>query len=136
MKWRETTFLAHLINAGILGAVMLVAPGRLLSLLGWTPIDPIMSRLLGAATLALAWTSYRGWRIVAGAEGAALAAVDEARIGLVVQTEAMYTLLACVGLLRHLLYGRWPWYAWLLLADYVLFAVAWIVCAVPRRQDS
>jgi len=42
--------------------------------------------------------------------------------------------LACVGLLRHLLNGMWPWYAWLLLADYAAFAAAWIVCAVPQRR--
>ena len=136
MKWKEYTFLAHLINAGILGAVLLLAPGRFLALLGWAPIDPIMSRLLGSVTLALAWSSYRGWRIMAGTQGAALEASDEARIGLLVQMEAMYTLLACVGLLRHLLHGRWPWYAWLLLADYALFACAWIGCAVPQRKSA
>ena len=136
MKWRRTTFLAHLINAGVLGAIMLAAPGRLLSLLGWTPIDPVISRLLGAATLALAWTSFRAWRMIAGAEGTAMAATDEAQIGMLVQMEAMYTLLACVGLLRHLTQGRWPWYAWLLFADYALFAIAWIGCAVPQRRSS
>ena len=136
MKWRETTFLVHLINAGVLGAIMLVAPGRLLSLVGWAPIDPIMSRLLGAVTVALAWTSLQGWRIIAGADGAALGTEEEAKVGLLVQMEAMYTLLASVGLLRHLLYGRWPWYAWLLFADYALFAIAWIVCAIPQRRSS
>jgi hypothetical protein len=40
------------------GLLMLIPPGRPLTLLGWAPIDPMISRLLGAALLALGWSSF------------------------------------------------------------------------------
>lgn len=49
----KITFVVYALTALLFGLALLVAPGRLLTYLGWAPIDPIMSRLLGAAVLAL-----------------------------------------------------------------------------------
>ncbi len=109
------TFLVHAVVALLFGAPLLIAPGRTLELFGWTPIDPIMSRLYGAALLGLAWASYRGWR--AAVRGDVL---------ILLQAEAVFTVLGSLGLLRHLLSGSWPWYVWLIFIVMVLFAIAWI----------
>ncbi|MGD8462614.1 MAG: hypothetical protein PVI09_01985 [Anaerolineae bacterium] len=122
-KALKTTFLVHALIAAASGAVLLLIPGRFLLWLGWAPIDPIMSRLLGAALLALAWSSFQGWR-----------AREWADVATLVQAEAVFTVLACVGLLRHLLFGRWPLMVWLLFAVFAAFAVAWIVFLVRHRE--
>jgi hypothetical protein len=92
------------------GVPMFLVPGRLLEVVGWAPIDPIVSRLLGAALLSMAWAALRqgAWVPLLGG----MAARDEER--------ALYALLGCVGMLRHLLFAHWPWYAWAVLAGHVL----------------
>ena len=122
-KALKTTFLVHAVFAALGGAILLLIPGRFLLWLGWAPIDPIMSRLFGAALLALAWSSFQGWR-----------AREWAQVAPLVQLEAVFTGLACVGLLRHLLFGRWPLMVWLLFAVFLAFAIAWSVFLVQHRE--
>ena len=55
----------------------------------------------GAALLALSWSSLRGYL-----------ADDWEQVEIVVELEAAFTVLASIGLLRHLLVGSWPWYTW------------------------
>lgn len=114
-KGLKLTFLIHAIVSLVAGALLLIIPGRFLLLLGWAPIDPILSRVLGAAFLALAWSSFRGWR-----------ASEWLQVELVVEMEVAFTVLACVGLLRHLLFARYPLIVWLDFAVFFLFAIAWI----------
>ena len=120
-KTLKYTFLVHAVVAVVFGLPMLIAPGRFLQAFGWKPIDPITSRILGAALLALAWSSYRGWR-----------AREWAQVAIVVEIEAVYTVLACVGLLRHLLFARYPAIVWLDFAIFALFAIAWVVSLVKK----
>jgi len=114
-KTLKTLFLVHAVVGVIFGLPMLIAPGRFLTALGWAPIDPIVSRLLGAALLAVAWSSYRGSQ-----------ADDRARVGILVEMEAAYCVLGCVGMLRHLLFSTYPFLPCLVFAILALFAVAWI----------
>ena len=116
-------FLIHAIVSAVLGALLLVIPGRFLGWFGWLPIDPIISRLLGAALLALAWGSLRGWQ-----------AAGQAQIAILLELEAVFCVLASIGMLRHLLVASYPWYAWLLLAGFVAFAIAWIYALATRRR--
>ena len=118
----KATFLVHAVVGVVAGLLLFLIPGRFLGVVGWGPIDPIASRLLGAAMLALAWSSLRGWR-----------ASEWAEVAILVELEVVFTVLACVGLLRHLLFGWWPWVPWFVLALYALFAVAWIVFFVQGR---
>jgi hypothetical protein len=113
-KALRTTFLIHTIVSVVSGALLLVIPGRFLQAIGWAPIDPIASRVLGAAMLAVAWSSFRGWR-----------AADWHAVAIVVEMEVVLTTLACVGLLRHLLVARYPFIVWLFFAIFLVFAVAW-----------
>jgi hypothetical protein len=102
---------------------LLIAPGRFLEIFGWAPIDPIVSRLLGAAMLGLGWSSYRGWR-----------AAGWDQVAFVVEAEAVFTVLASLGFIRHLLGGSWPWYVWMEFAIFAIFAVAWIYHLATRRR--
>ena len=121
-KALKTTFLVHCVVALVAGALLLIVPGRLLLALGWAPIDPIVSRILGAALLALAWSSFRGWR-----------ATERKQVGIVVEMEAVFTVLGCVALLRHLLFARYPLVPWLVFAVLLVFAVAWIFFLVKKE---
>lgn len=117
-------FLIHAIVSVVFGVLLLGIPGRFLGLLGWAPIDPIISRMLGAAFLALAWGSYRGWR-----------ASDKAQVRALVEVEAVFCVLACVGLLRHLVVAIWPWYVWLSFASFAAFAIAWIYALLRGMRN-
>ena len=120
-KALKITFLVHGIVSLLLGALMLLIPGRFLTFLGWAPIDPIISRLLGAALLALAWSSFRGWR-----------AKERAQVVVLIEVEAAFTILGAIGLLRHLLIANYPWMVWLLFAGLAAFAVAWVVAWLKK----
>ena len=120
----KVTFLVHGIVAVVLGVLLLAVPGRVLSVLGWQPIDPIMARFLGAAFLALAWGDVRGWRALSWSE-----------VHIFVEVQLAFAALAAVGLLRHLLEGRWPAMAWILFVVFVLFAVAWLVALLSRQEQ-
>ncbi|MBN1138187.1 MAG: hypothetical protein JXM73_16475 [Anaerolineae bacterium] len=114
-KWLRILFLVHAVVAVIGGLPLLLAPGRTLDLFGWAPIDPLLSRILGAALLALAWSSWRGWR-----------GATQAQAALLIEVEAIFTTLTCAGLLRQLLGASWPWYVWLLFGVFAAFAAAWV----------
>jgi len=119
--WVRILFLVHMVVAAVLGALLLVAPGRFLGWLGWAPVDPLLSRVLGAALLALAWSSFRGWR-----------ARQWAQVAVLLELEAAFTILGAIGLLRHLLIANYPWMVWTLFAVLAAFAVAWVVARLKR----
>jgi hypothetical protein len=121
-KALKTTFVIHAVVSFLAGAPLLIVPGLTLTLLGWAPIDPRASRVLGAALLALAWGSFRGWL-----------AIDRARVAILIETEAVFTVLTSVGLLRHLLSGGWPLLPWLVFVVFLVFALAWI-CFLVRKE--
>ena len=114
-KSLKYTFLIHVVVSLIFGAALLLAPGRTLGLFGWAPIDPLISRLLGAALLALAWSSYRGW-----------GASSYEQVSVLVEMEVIFTVFGSVGLLRHLIKAWYPWYVWFVFSVLVVFAIAWI----------
>jgi len=115
-KFLKPIFLIHAIVALIIGAPLLIIPGRFLGAVGWAPVEPVINRILGAALLALAWSSFRGWR-----------ATDKAQVTFLVEMETAFTVLGCVGVVRHLLFAHYPLIVWLVLATLALFAIAWIV---------
>jgi hypothetical protein len=50
--------------------------------------------------------------------------------------EVAFTVLGCVGLLRHLLFARYPFIVWLDLIVLLLFAIAWIVFLARGQSVS
>jgi len=115
------TFLVHALVTLLFGAALLAAPGRTLGLFGWAPVDPLLSRVLGAALLALAWSSFRGVR-----------AAERGQVALLVELETVFCVLASLGLLRQTVGSYYPWYVWTLLGVYALFAVAWVWALVKK----
>jgi hypothetical protein len=124
-KALKFTFLLHGIVAFLVGAPLLAAPGRFLNLFGWAPVDPLLDRVLGAALLGLAWSSYRGWR-----------AVDNAQVPILVEMEAIFCVLASLGFLRHLLIAWYPPIVWVVFAILVVFAIAWIVFWIKKPKAN
>ena len=120
-KSLRNTFLVHAVVAVLAGLPMLIVPGRWLDVFGWMPIDPIMTRLVGAALLALGWGSFRGWR-----------AAVRGDVEILIQVEAVFTVLSTLALLRHLTGGSWPWYVWAMFIVFLLFAIAWIYHLVRK----
>ncbi|MFN2188150.1 MAG: hypothetical protein ACK2T3_05250 [Candidatus Promineifilaceae bacterium] len=126
------TFLVHAIVAAIMGILLLLIPGEFLPLFGWPKagIDPLVSRVLGAAILAFGWSSYRGWR-----------ALDWGQVRIIVEAEVVFTVLAVLGMLRHIIgfeqpfefwINNWPFGVWLIFFTFVAFAIAFIV-ALRRK---
>ena len=109
------TFLAFTLVAALFGLPLLIAPGRFLGFFDWAPIDPLISRMLGSALLALAW----------GAFSAARSKNTELARGLV-QVNAAFCVLAAFGMLRNMLGAWWPFMTWFVLALYAVFALLFI----------
>jgi hypothetical protein len=133
----RATFLVHMIVALVLGAALLLVPGRTLSLLGWVPeqvqfpvqskgivlaapgtslVDPVITRLLGAALLALGFSSFLGWR-----------AGRREQVKLLVQTEFVFCVVGIVAILSGLftLLRPMPAIGWVIAAILLVFAVLW-----------
>ncbi|UCC63534.1 MAG: hypothetical protein JSV36_00275 [Anaerolineae bacterium] len=118
-------FLVHAAVDFLFGILLFLIPGRLLQWVGWKPIDPIISRVLGAALLALAWSSFRGWR-----------AAERSQVVFTVEMEAAFTVLGCIALLRHLLSAPYPAMVWIVFAIMGVFAVTWIVFLVRQWRQQ
>lgn len=129
----RTTFLVHWIFGGILGVALFLAPGRLLTLLGWvdqwvqlpqsdqsipgtTFVDAVVVRSLGAALLGLAFASFLGWR-----------AGKWDSVALIVQTELVYCILGLLALISGIfLMGRpMPAVGYVLMLILAVFTIAW-----------
>jgi hypothetical protein len=108
-------FLVNAIIWIVLGVLMLAMPGRFLQWLAWGGTDPILSRIVGAALLALAWGDLRAWRGLSWSEGAVF-----------VEVQLVFSALVSLGILRHLLVGSWPTMVWILFAVFAIFTVAWL----------
>jgi len=122
------TFGVHWIVALLLGLPLLIAPGRFFDLIEWAPTRPeavaalpLVSRMFGAVLIGLAWGSFRSWR-----------ASTWEQVAFIVELEIIFTVLAAVGLLRHLLFDDYPWTVWATTALLVLFALAWIIAYIRK----
>jgi len=121
----QTAFLIHFAISLIFGLPLLIIPGRSLLLMDWWPIDPVISRLLGAALLAMAlgdWLCYQAteWEV----------------IEVLLQFHIVFTVLGAIGLLRHLLFVTTPAFAWVCLVILVIFAAVWIYFFLTDRPEA
>jgi hypothetical protein len=120
----KVVFLVNAIIWVVLGVLLLAIPGRFLEWLAWSPIDPMISRVLGGAFLALAWGDFRAWRGLTWSE-----------VTVFVEVQLVFSLLASVGLLRHLLKSGFPVQPWILLAIFAIFTVAWLGALLNRQRQ-
>lgn len=124
-KLFKPTLLTNMVVGFLVGLFLLAMPGRFLALIRWAPIDPIMSRVLGAALLAMAWGSWRMWQ-----------ASSQPQAKWLVEIQLGFTLLAAVGILRHLVEGGWPLMAWIIFGVFGLFALLWLAVLMSARSQS
>jgi hypothetical protein len=134
-KGLRNTFLVHTIFSAILGLALFVIPGRVLTWLGWIPekyevtaggtsviasgtllVDPVITRVLGAALLALAFASFLGWR-----------AKQHQEVSILVQLDLVFCVLALAAFLFRIvsLGLPIPVIGWVLIVTLLGFAVAW-----------
>jgi hypothetical protein len=124
-KLLKGLFLLAAVLGFLIGAPLLLAPGRTLGLFAWDPVDPLLTRLLGAALLALAWGSLRAYL-----------SAERERMQALAEVNAVFSTLGALGFLRHLLTGSYyPPIVWILFAGLALFAVAWIFVLVRLRSS-
>ena len=121
----KITFLIHAIVALVFGVVLYLQPGLWATMVKWTPFDGNMTRIYSAALLALAVSSWFGYRA---------ARWDEVRI--LVLMEIALTVLSTVGGLWGLLFRGAPAFGWVSVVIWVVFAVAWIYLYVNRPAQA
>ena len=143
----KTTFAIHFVVAALLGLALWLVPGRFLVVVGWLPetyqipvegtqifttgtifADPVMTRLRGAALIALAFSSLRGWRATRWSEVAYL-----------VELEAIFCVLSVIAILVGGIALRqtlMPAIGWVFLVLLLLFSAAWIIFWWAQRSSS
>lgn len=88
----------------------------------WSPQDALITRLFGAALLAFAWSSFRGWQSQSFEQAAAH-----------VEMETVFTIFGCMGLLRHLFKGAYPTIVYVVFGLLLIFAILWVYHLIKRK---
>ena len=123
-KSLRTWFVVHFCVDMLTGVPLLVAPVAFLSALGWTTVDPLATRLVGAALMGIGIESYLGRN--AGAE--ALRGMLNLKI--------IWSGTAVLGLAATVVAGDGPWTVWLVVAIFAAFNVLWIRYRLRLRTGS
>jgi len=108
-KW----FVVHFILDILFGIPLLLVPELLLPLFGWQPIDPIMTRIVGAALMGIGVESYLGRN--AGVEA------FQAMLNL----KIIWASSASLGIFLGLLKGG-ATLGWFFLAVFLVFLGLWV----------
>ncbi len=110
----KTLFYVFMIICLITGLPLLLAPGRFLALFAWAPIDPLISRLLGAALLGMAWGAWRSLR------------QNDLRQAIVaIEIFIIFCLLGAIGWFRHLFVAYWWPGIWVIAFLLLVFGLFW-----------
>lgn len=109
----RTWFVLHFAVDFVLAIPLLLAPGWLLPLFGWTAVDPITSRLVGAALLGIGGASLL--------ERNADQEVFRAMLGL----KIIWASAAIVGIALGIFAGGPP-FAWVFIAIFAVFLAVWV----------
>jgi divalent metal cation (Fe/Co/Zn/Cd) transporter len=118
----KITFLVHFVVAVVFGAGFLLIPEMLTEMLGARAMEPSTFRLVGAAMLAFAassWLAYRHpvWE----------------KVKIVVQIEIVWTVLGVLAMLYGLIFEGLPAADWMNVVILGAFAVAFIFFYSRRR---
>jgi hypothetical protein len=114
-------FVAHFIVDWLFGLPLLVAPVATLQLLGWTVIDPVATRLVAAALLAIGAQSY----LVRNQELPAFRALLDLK--LIWSAGAIFGLLIGAG-------SGAPASSWVILAIFIVFFGVWAHHRIRIKQ--
>ena len=141
--WIRKLFLVHMIVALAFGALFYLVPGRTLNVLGcvedWvqlpeselsipggTFVDPVITRIAGAALVALGFASWRGWR-----------ASSRKEVEFLIQAEAIFCVFSVGAFVAGLLFWErpMPFIGWIFALLFALFGAAWLWAMWPRRAS-
>jgi hypothetical protein len=117
----RTWFVAHSVIDVAVAVPLLVAPTVVLQPLGWTAVDPVATRLVGAALLAIGLQSFFGRN-----EG-----FETYRAML--RLKVIWSMTAVGGLLAGIAGGA-PTATWALLAIFLAFLGVWSHYAIRLKQ--
>ncbi len=106
-------FVVHFVADLAFAAPLLLAPGWLLPMLGWTCVDPVSARLVGAALMGIGVQSLLGRHDSADA--------FRGLLGL----KIIWSASAILGLILAIIDGAPP-AAWAFLAIFIAFCSVWI----------
>lgn len=109
----RTWFVIHFVVDMLLGIPLLLFPEIVMPLLGWNPIDPIASRVVGAALMGIGIESYLGRN--------ASIEVFRAMLNLKVIWSSSAILGIWLGIWRD-----GPQAGWLFLGIFFIFWVVWV----------
>jgi hypothetical protein len=118
----KITFLVHFVVAIVFGAGFLLIPDMLMGMLGARTVEPSTFRLVGAAMLAFAASSWLAYR----------QPVWE-KVRIVVQMEIVWTILGVLAMLYGLIFEGLPAADWMNVVILGAFAVAFIFFYSRRR---
>ena len=113
-------FVVHFAVDILFAVPLLCAPAALLTFLGWTTIDPLASRLVGAALMAI------GLESLLGRNGTA----ESFRTML--NLKIIWSLSAITGIALSIAQGA-PAVAWGFLAIFSMFSALWIIYRIRLR---
>jgi hypothetical protein len=116
-KYLKGLFAVHAVITLVFGVPLLLVPGRTLDLFHREPQDPLLTRLLGAAFIALAVGSLRGFKTP-----------DKSLIKTIIEMDLVFCVLGAIGFARHL-FGSASYapIIWLIFGLLTVFAIAWAV---------
>jgi hypothetical protein len=123
-EWK-TLFSVHLIAGLLFGLGYLLLPDLMISLFGLTRFDPWLLRLVAAAILGYAASSWF-----------AISQTTYERVRVIVMAEIVWTTLATLVCLLGLLIGGLPPAVWINVVVFGLFAAAFIVLAVREERKA
>lgn len=112
-KSLRTWFVIHFLLDFLFAVPLILTPTPFLSFLGWTSIDPLATRLVGAALMGIGVESYLGRN--AGVE------VYKGMLNL----KIIWSGSATFGLLLTMLSAGSPWMGWVLVAIFAPFCALW-----------
>ncbi|MBK9261776.1 MAG: hypothetical protein IPM54_18490 [Polyangiaceae bacterium] len=109
-------FVVHFVADIFFAIPLILAPEMLLRPLGWTVVDPVVSRVVGAALVGIGGESLLGRH------------ADLASFRTMLRLKILWSGATIVGLILSIGQGA-PWGAWLFLAIFLCFCGLWIYWA-------
>jgi hypothetical protein len=121
-KSLRSWFVVHFIADIAFALPLLFAPAAFLPLFGWTHVDPVTTRLVGAALVGIGGESLLGRN------------ADLASFRTMLRLKVLWSLTAIAGFILSLAQGGAPWGTWLFLAIFVGFSSLWTFYSIKLSK--
>ncbi len=121
----KVTFLVHFIVGIVFGLVYLLIPVIWGKFIGWTVNEPWIYRLLGAAILGFATSSWFGYRETAWE-----------KVKIVIRMEIVWTILGTIVMILGMTYADLPKIGWVNAGILAGFAIAFSVFYSPKEEEQ